>query len=196
MVRLFGPAPPCLHIVSDLIIPSEIISYERIVMSLKPSPGRPLNEAAQEHEIELGELWHSVGFLLHIAQLMSREKQYALIKDKDDRVSLSDFTVLKAVGLNPGISQGLLADLYHISWPSMSRLVAALEKRNLLRRVVPAEDRRCVGLELTPAGYALVDRQSALMVSVDAEVFAHLSGAERENLISTLRKIINWENIS
>ena len=114
-------------------------------MSVKPASSPKPNETAAERTIDLGELWSSVGFLLHIAQLMSRERQYALIKDKEDRVSLSDFTVLRAVSLNPGISQGLLADLYHITWPSMSRLVASLERQELLRRIVPPEDRRCVG---------------------------------------------------
>ncbi len=164
-------------------------------MITKPDASRNATEVAQEPVIDLGELWHSVGFLLHIAQLISREKQYALIRGKDGRVSLSDFTVLVAVARNPGISQGELADLYHITWPSMSRLVAALEKQDLLRRVVPPEDRRCVGLELTPAGHELVKRQSVLMEAVDTEVFAGLSDQERESFISTLRKIIDWKNV-
>lgn len=164
-------------------------------MSTKPAASRNATEAVQESAIDLGELWHSVGFLLHIAQLISREKQYALIKGKDGRVSLSDFTVLMAVARNPGISQGVLADLYRITWPSMSRLVATLEKQDLLRRVVPPEDRRCVGLELTPAGHELVKRQSVLMKAVDTEVFAGLSDQEKESFISTLRKIIDWKNV-
>ncbi|WP_137134144.1 MarR family transcriptional regulator [Rhizobium sp. FKY42] len=164
-------------------------------MSSEIATNRDVVEASPERMIDLGELWYSAGFLLHIAQLMSREKQYALIRDKGGRVSLSDFTVLKAVALNPGISQGLLADLYRITWPSMSRLVAALEKGNLLRRVVPPEDRRCVGLELTAAGHDLVNRQSTLMNAVDAEVFGDLSDEEREKFISTLRKIIDWKSV-
>lgn len=155
----------------------------------------PSDKRAADKAVELGELGLSIGFLLHIAQLVTRENEYTLIKDIDDRLSLGEFIVLKAISLNPGIAQGVLADLYRITWPSMSRLVAGMEKRKLLTRIVFPEDRRSVGLSLTGEGERLVERQSALMNSVNEVVFAQFNSEEKSALVSALRKIIDWQNV-
>lgn len=165
-------------------------------MTANAAPSQPAAEDNDDRAVDLGDLTQSVGLLLQIAQLVAREKQYALIKNEQQRAKVSEFVVLQAIDLNPGISQGLLADLFRISWPSMSRLIASLEKRDLLRRFVPPEDRRCVELKLTAAGQETVARQSKLMDTIDKTVFAEFSDAERQQFLASLRKIIGWKNVS
>lgn len=164
-------------------------------MALSQTPDALPSETTDASPVDLGDLTQSVGLLLQIAQLVAHDQQYALLKQEPGRAKVSEFVVLKAVGLNPGISQGVLADLYRISWPSMSRLVASLEGRDLLRRIVPPEDRRCVGLELTGAGEAAVAWQTKLMDSIDTQVFATFSDEEKQQFIASLRKIIDWKNV-
>ena len=59
---------------------------------------------------------------------------------------------------HPGLTLGELAELERISAPSLSAHVDRLERAGLLARVRSSEDRRRVGLELTPAGSSLLRR--------------------------------------
>jgi DNA-binding MarR family transcriptional regulator len=75
------------------------------------------------------------------------ERFFALEWPKDLRIS--EFTVLMAVSRNPGIRQGVLADLLKIKWPNMTKLVRGLEDRGLIERRIPSNNRRSVVLWLT-----------------------------------------------
>ena len=59
---------------------------------------------------------------------------------------------------HPGLTLGELADLERISSPSLSAHVDRLERAGLLTRVRSSDDRRRVGLQLTPEGSSLVRR--------------------------------------
>jgi DNA-binding MarR family transcriptional regulator len=59
---------------------------------------------------------------------------------------------------HPGSTLGELAELERISSPSLSAHVDRLERAGLLARVRSSDDRRRVGLQLTPAGARLVRR--------------------------------------
>jgi DNA-binding MarR family transcriptional regulator len=57
---------------------------------------------------------------------------------------------------HPGLTLTELAELERISSPSLSAHVDRLEKAGLLERVRSSDDRRRVGLQLTPSGATLV----------------------------------------
>jgi DNA-binding MarR family transcriptional regulator len=57
---------------------------------------------------------------------------------------------------HPGLTLTELAELERISSPSLSAHVDRLEKAGLLERVRSSDDRRRVGLQLTPSGTTLV----------------------------------------
>jgi DNA-binding MarR family transcriptional regulator len=59
---------------------------------------------------------------------------------------------------HPGLTLGELAELERISAPSLSAHVDRLERAGLLARVRSNEDRRRVGLQLTPDGSSLLRR--------------------------------------
>ncbi len=59
---------------------------------------------------------------------------------------------------HPGLTLTELAELERISAPSLSAHVDRLERAGLLDRVRSSDDRRRVGLQLTPAGSGLVRR--------------------------------------
>jgi DNA-binding MarR family transcriptional regulator len=67
-------------------------------------------------------------------------------------------TLLWLVREHPGLTLGELAALERISAPSLSGHIDRLERAGLLDRVRSTEDRRRVGLRLTPVGSRLLRR--------------------------------------
>jgi DNA-binding MarR family transcriptional regulator len=70
-------------------------------------------------------------------------------------------TLLWLVREHPGLTLGELASLERISAPSLSGHIDRLERAGLLERVRSDEDRRRVGLQLTPVGSRLLRRVRA-----------------------------------
>jgi DNA-binding MarR family transcriptional regulator len=113
--------------------------------------------------------------LLRLARNLRRETE-AL------GVTSHQVTLLWLVKTRPGLSLRELADEEGISAPSLSGHVDRLESAGLLRRVRSTDDRRRVGLELTPDGRALLKRVRARRTTWLAERIAVLSDEERERL--------------
>lgn len=117
--------------------------------------------------------------LLRLARNLRRETE-AL------GVTSHQVTLLWLVKTRPGLSLRELADEEGISAPSLSGHVDRLESAGLLRRVRSSDDRRRVGLELTPEGRALLKRVRARRTTWLAERIAVLSDDERERLEAAL----------
>ncbi|HEY1703527.1 MAG TPA: MarR family transcriptional regulator [Trebonia sp.] len=73
---------------------------------------------------------------------------------------LSDIQLaaLSALDRHEAMSPGELAEHEKVQPPSMTRVIAVLEERNLLQRAPHPTDRRQVILTVTPDGRAVVDR--------------------------------------
>jgi len=95
-------------------------------------------------------------------------------------------TLLALVDAQPGLSLRELADAEGISAPSLSGHVDRLETAGLLRRVRSQDDRRRVGLELTPDGRAILKRVRARRTTWLADRLAHLSDEDRERVEAAL----------
>jgi DNA-binding MarR family transcriptional regulator len=91
-------------------------------------------------------------------------------------------TLLWLVRTRPGLSLRELAQEEGISAPSLSAHVDRLEALGLLRRVRSSDDRRRVGLELTPEGRTTLRRVRARRTTWLANRLARLSDDERESL--------------
>lgn len=91
-------------------------------------------------------------------------------------------TLLWLVRTRPGLSLRELAEAEGISAPSLSGHVDRLEAAGLLRRVRSSDDRRRVGLELTPDGRAILKRVRARRTTWLAERLARLPDEEREKV--------------
>lgn len=138
----------------------------------------------------LTKLEKTVGFSIRITELTIFEKLYAHLKGSE--VSVGEFTILRAIGLNPGLRQGVLADTLHVKWPSMTKLINALELRRLLKRVVPLTNRRSVELELTQEGEAMVAKYEPKFVAAETDIFSMLDDDEYKQLEMLLRKAAGW----
>ena len=95
-------------------------------------------------------------------------------------VTSHQVTLLSLVRSRPGLSLRELAAEEGISAPSMSGHVDRLETAGLLRRLRSSGDRRRVGLELTPAGSALLKRVRARRTTWLATRLDHLPDEQRE----------------
>jgi DNA-binding MarR family transcriptional regulator len=95
-------------------------------------------------------------------------------------------TLLWLVKTRPGLSLRELAGAEGISAPSLSAHVDRLESLGLIRRVRSSDDRRRVGLELTPEGRATVRRVRARRTTWLAERLRRLSDTDRERIEQAL----------
>ena len=95
-------------------------------------------------------------------------------------------TLLWLVRTRPGLSLRELAQEEGISAPSLSAHVDRLETLGLIRRVRSTDDRRRVGLELTPEGRATLRRIRARRTTWLANRLDRLSDEDRERLEAAL----------
>lgn len=140
--------------------------------------------------LSFGALEESAGFVLRIAQLATFERFFELFPDDDIRIS--EFTVLVAICENPGVRQGVLADVLKIKWSNMTKLVRALEEREWIGRHVPPHDRRSVELRVTEEGLRRVEAAAQRMYESDRKALAMLDDDEHATLLRLLRKVAGW----
>ncbi len=101
-------------------------------------------------------------------------------------VTSQQATLLYLVRSQPGLSLRQLANEEGISAPSLSGLVDRLEALDLIRRVRSSDDRRRVGLELTPEGTATLRRVRARRTTWLAGRLADLADEDRERVEQAL----------
>jgi DNA-binding MarR family transcriptional regulator len=90
---------------------------------------------------------------------------------------------------NPGLSLRDLAAMEGISPPALSGHVDRLERLGLLERARAEEDRRRVGLVLTPAGTRLLRRVRERRTASLARRLNELEPAERERIEAALEPL-------
>lgn len=100
-----------------------------------------------------------------------------------------EFSILSLVGRNPGLTPSQLCAELGLLPPKLTKLLARLDKRQLLLRQVPAADKRAVCLNLSPAGAQLLSQAESTAVALEAQASSALTARQRETLISLLQKI-------
>jgi DNA-binding MarR family transcriptional regulator len=159
-------------------------------MAVRKLDDDELDGTAEKADISLGALEKSGGFLLRIAQLSAFDRFFEIYGETDIRIS--EFTVLLALAENPGIRQGVLADVLKIKWSNMTKLVRALEDRGLVARHVAHDDRRSVLLSVTDEGRRQVEESAQKMYRSDREALSMLDETEHAELLRLTRKIAGW----
>ncbi len=142
---------------------------------------------AAEPAVAFGPLTELAGFMLRLAQLQVFEAFFAEFDARGIRPG--QISILIAIGENPGVRQGALANALSIKRSNMAKIVRLLVSNGLIRRRVPASDRRAVELHLTQAGRALVERALPDIRANDRLATAVLSSGERKALMRILRKL-------
>src|SRR5579872_489173 len=98
--------------------------------------------------------------------------------------ALSDIQLaaLAALERHESMTPGELAEHEKVQPPSMTRVIAVLEERGLVRRAPHATDRRQVVLAVTDEGHALVQRVRRRKEAWLARRLAELTDVERDIL--------------
>lgn len=96
--------------------------------------------------------------------------------------------MLLLIEANPGVTQSRLALAVGLDRSTMVGVIDALEARRLVERR-RGDDRRTNGLWLTGGGRAFVARLKRRIEIHERRVAAHLSAAERAQLLALLEKL-------
>jgi DNA-binding MarR family transcriptional regulator len=138
-------------------------------------------------DVDFGPLTGLAGFMLRLAQLRLFE---SFFHDFGARgITPGQIGILVAIGRNPGVRQGALADALRIKWSNMAKIIRLLEGQGLIERQVPVSDRRAVELRLTETGRIAVDETVPQLTVSDSAAIAVLSARERDTLLRLLAKL-------
>jgi DNA-binding MarR family transcriptional regulator len=99
------------------------------------------------------------------------------------------FSVISLITHNPGITSRQLCAALNILPPNLVALINSLAQRGLIERLPHPRDGRAMGLHLTDAGRELMHDAEKAASSLEIEAASRLSAAERQTLITLLRKV-------
>jgi DNA-binding MarR family transcriptional regulator len=128
-----------------------------------------------------------VSLVFMMGQFM-REKMHRNLKQ--DGCSFLEFEALRYV---KEAGEPLMRDIavkFHVTPPAATLLIDGLVKRHMLERRLDPSDRRSVRIGLTREGKRFLDRGMARKVRELKKLFGVLTGAERTQFSSILKKII------
>lgn len=100
------------------------------------------------------------------------------------------FAALDAIAEQPGIDQAGLAATIGFDRATIGGVIDRLEHKDLVRRVVSAQDRRARQLHLTPRGRKLLLASRPVVRALQADVLAPLSPAERAAFLGLVHKAL------
>jgi DNA-binding MarR family transcriptional regulator len=100
----------------------------------------------------------------------------------DMSVTLTQLSAMGTLFKNGAMSAGELAACERVQPPSMSKVLANLEERGLVRRDQHPSDKRQAILAITPRGEELLDSERRTRDAWLSRRLASLSGEERELL--------------
>jgi len=118
-----------------------------------------------------------------------RRRGEALLAPHD--ITLQQFNVLRILrGARPdGLCTLTIAERMIEQTPGITRLIDRLEKKELVRRVRSAKDRRQVWCQITPAGERLLARLDDPVESFDRAAVRRLSPADQDRLTALLGQL-------
>jgi DNA-binding MarR family transcriptional regulator len=105
-------------------------------------------------------------------------------------VSVAEWVVLRELLDTENTAPSDLAERMNMTRGAISKLVASLETRSLIRRAIDKTDRRRQFLALTPKGRALVPKLAAEADANDTAFFGALDARSRALLEEFLRRLV------
>jgi DNA-binding MarR family transcriptional regulator len=104
-------------------------------------------------------------------------------------LTMAQFRTLTRLRHQAGSGLSDLADDIGVSPPAVSKLIDGLVERGLVLRTVQEDDRRRVGLAVSPAGLRALDKVRAAVQGRVAGRLAGLSAGERTTLHDALGRV-------
>ncbi len=127
---------------------------------------------------------------LRLAAVVCSRRMEAALRDRG--LSAVELVTLALIQANPGIRQGVLASTLQLKPAYMTKLVQSLQDLRLVKRTVPANDRRSVELRLSSEGEAVTTAERERVEAFETRMHAGLlSPAEQRQLLKLLKKV--WQ---
>ncbi|NKC31233.1 MarR family winged helix-turn-helix transcriptional regulator [Falsiroseomonas selenitidurans] len=138
--------------------------------------------------VQLGPLGVQLGFLLRLAQ----EAAFDAFAARTGQAALRPgrYSILVIIAANPGISQTALGAAAGRDKSTLTPALADLERRGLIRRDRPPQDRRSYALTLTEVGRQVLEGLRHHAAAHDAALEALVGPADRAAFVAVLRRII------
>src|SRR4051812_42084347 len=111
------------------------------------------------------DLRHSLGYLLTSVRQQWIDAVELELKPLD--LTAAQYIVIINVGSGRAKTPVDLCRLLQYDTGAMTRLLDRIEAKGLIRRVAHGADRRCVALEMTPAGHELYPRLLEIVVEMN-----------------------------
>jgi DNA-binding MarR family transcriptional regulator len=105
-------------------------------------------------------------------------------------ISVAQWVVLRTLYHNKNITLNQAAQWVGVDKSSLSRMIERLVRRNLVIRS-EGDDRRSLGLALTPAARKLVPQLAKLADQNDESFFKTLSQKQRREFLGTIKQLLD-----
>ena len=127
---------------------------------------------------------------LLIAAARRAIKQAVLARIAGRQLTAQQFWLVIGVDEHPGISQAELAGRVRADPPAVSRALAALAERGIVRSTPDPDDRRRTCVHLTPAGRRLARDLAPLATEIREAIVAGMSAEEVAALTAALQRVV------
>jgi DNA-binding MarR family transcriptional regulator len=114
---------------------------------------------------------------------------------RDSGVSAAEGHLMSYVRLYGPSTVGELVRVFGYRKPTMSSMINKLEKRGYLRRLLNAEDKRSLLVELTPKGRELSDACRAQVQGLDAAILEQVTEADLQGFQRVLTAVTDITGI-
>jgi DNA-binding MarR family transcriptional regulator len=105
-------------------------------------------------------------------------------------ISVAQWVVLRTLYDNKNVTLNQAAQLVGVDKSSLSRMIERLVRRNLVIRS-EGDDRRSLGLALTPVARKLVPQLAKLADENDESFFKTLSQKQRKEFLGTIQQLLD-----
>jgi DNA-binding MarR family transcriptional regulator len=118
------------------------------------------------------------------------ERRLARMLGERFGLAVAEYRVLAQVAMRPGATVRAIAARTYVDKAQVSRVVAALEEQDLIKRSTRNSDRRSPEFTITPSGRALINRIVPLRRQQEHEIGEHLGLLAAEQLAGSVQSLI------
>lgn len=131
---------------------------------------------------------NSMGFVVN-ATAKAFQKSFDLELRKNAGVSLSQWRVVGALVIQPGLTQKEIADKVGIEGATLVPVIDKMEKEGLLKRKPDSDDRRVNRIYLTQKADSLWEKMTECALRIRKSSLKNISEDDIQATLETLRKI-------